>query len=728
MSRGHADSGYDRKNTGRPKKHFKSRLRREIESLQRAQEHADVAVAHQPPPAVVTASLGTGVVQSSKLTREANCASASPPASSVIAPQHSPDTAAVGTDEQRHEDRVRKTAAADGDNAETRLPAASVRTTTMLKESSSSGQTAILRDYHELARQAPKLPPSSRATGGAGGAHVPSAADFDLDDPETAESTASCDVAFAGVRAAMDGEDLRASSDTTAHDAFRQQVLLARSWQRGDCISVPLQAHASGVPCIAASASGKFVATASLDATVAVWPQESERDLVAKPLATLTGHIERIAAGAASGDLLATGDGSGRIIVWSFADAARNDIRAARAAVTTSETSAAGAIRCLDFAGNTIVAGGLNHLTLWRLSQQGRRISFADTAPFRGSASTAVLSDDGSQLLWSGRSPVLRLWGLGAADRFERRTLATLRGHPGKIKSTAWSGGMYAVSGDDKAHVKVWDVAAGRAVVSQQLFTEHPQEHAKLPRGSAAHTGTHLTSSGAGGVTVGDEDNATDETGGRWAGKCYAVDSALDRGTNLIAAGGNFSAVNVIDVRAPLRPALLVPAPAPVATVFQLKLLTECGVLLTGSNDGAVRSFDLRRVSTVLEELCPGIGIDDDRSVPERDASGADGWAALSPPEVVSAMVRPSWTLRNGERRDGAGGMTDASYWHTRDDTEVDECDGDIGTSGAAPRLWEPAPSVWTMEVVGGDSLWVGAVGSLVHRYKFGTSPETKLV
>lgn len=534
----------------------------------------------------------------------------------------------------------------------------------------------------------------------------------------------------------MDGMDDAAKADTFVWRTFRDLIQTSMAWRHAQCSVTRVNAHVAGVPSIAVSKDQTTVVTCSYDGSAVVWsPAETPGSGDApKAVATLTGHINEVTAGAVTGNgRVVTASKDGVVKLWDVSDP--TDV------VCDATASAPGAVRCLDAKGNTVAAGGLRHMTVFKTSARGGSVGgFTDTAQFRGSASTVALSDDGQRLLWSGRSPVLRLWGLGDGDTVERSNLCILRGHPGIIKATQWDGGSAAVSGDDTGRVMVWDLHASVATAELNLFTDdYPLSLGAVdfdrPRGGES-AGAADAAAAAAASADGDGDDAihpsplmrdgyAEEAGeARWAAKTYSVDMCTTRGVPLVAAAGNFPAINVFDTRTPVkRPSILIPFPAPTGTVFFVKLLPEYDLVLSGTNDGAVRAHDMRVVTSK--------------------------WGHT---------VQPLWTLRDGEALPGAGGCTSGEMWFRRtkaaapgaadaagsgSDAAAGAGAGD-GDTAAAPasatsdvgaaasarltKLWEPAPSVWCMEVMNRSQLWVGHVSRTVNVYDFGVDRAGPIV
>jgi WD40 repeat protein len=260
--------------------------------------------------------------------------------------------------------------------------------------------------------------------------------------------------------------------------------------------------HSGGVPSIALSPDGQFLASAGIDHTVRIWEMATLREVKA-----LRGHEAeaKVVAWHSSGSLVAAGAGDGRIIVWDVATGAQRHVfqcehtangmawspngryLAAGGATIGGEISvtATGRIHIWDTTSGeqaqTLVGRGDMILALaW--SPDGRYLAAGRNWP----GITEVWETAAWQCVDSGQlhghmvgtvawSPDGQYLASGSVDHaINVRAAGTWQtvckipnAHRGVVNTVCWSSdGTKIVSGGDDGVLKIWEAATGHAVAT----------------------------------------------------------------------------------------------------------------------------------------------------------------------------------------------------------------------------------------------------------------------
>lgn len=104
--------------------------------------------------------------------------------------------------------------------------------------------------------------------------------------------------------------------------------------------------------------------------------------------------------------------------------------------------------------GKTIVSCGRGKIRIW--DANGKRKAILKEIHYE--VQTVAFSPDGKTIASGGGDEEIKIW-----DVNDRKLLATLTGHSGKITTISFSpDGRTIASGDDKGSIKIWDLASGK--------------------------------------------------------------------------------------------------------------------------------------------------------------------------------------------------------------------------------------------------------------------------
>ncbi|MCR9166368.1 MAG: FHA domain-containing protein [Nannocystaceae bacterium] len=249
----------------------------------------------------------------------------------------------------------------------------------------------------------------------------------------------------------------------------------ARQWtvaEDGSLAKVrTLDAHVGGVTAVAVSDDSKWVATATTDGEIVLWPRGTRRRRKRSrkqgparlPPIPLVGHRETVASVGFTGDgrWLISGGGGG-IRMWNLKAKNPNDGSIVLPGHTGDVTSMVLA------AGNRAVTGGTdNRLRVWDLERSQKLLSADDFTGHRDAVRAVAVSSDGLRIVSGGDDNTVRVW--DAFGRSPGRGATVLRVGPEPVQAHGVSeSGL--VLGVSTAAAKVWRLSdRGRWRVPQAL-------------------------------------------------------------------------------------------------------------------------------------------------------------------------------------------------------------------------------------------------------------------
>jgi hypothetical protein len=206
-----------------------------------------------------------------------------------------------------------------------------------------------------------------------------------------------------------------------------------------------LKGHADGVSCVAWSADGSQLATASTDGTAALWDAGTGRRLL-----SLRGHTGEVwcVAWSPDGSQLATASEDKTAALWD----ARTGLR------LLSLNGHTGPVMCVAWSpdGSQLATGsGDKTAALWDAATGQRRRALKGHV---GYVKCVAWSPDGSQLATASWDKTVGIWDAGTGRR-----LQSLEGHSGPVKCVAWSpdGSQLATAPWDRT-AALWDSKTGQ--------------------------------------------------------------------------------------------------------------------------------------------------------------------------------------------------------------------------------------------------------------------------
>ena len=204
-----------------------------------------------------------------------------------------------------------------------------------------------------------------------------------------------------------------------------------------------LRGHTGQLNDVAISPDGAWVATASYDRSLRVWPADGRGD----PRVLEHGGGVLTVEFTPAGDGVASGGRDGTVVVWSF----RQDTHVALQGCPRSVYDVA-----VSPDGRRVAAAcSAGYGLVWRLDEPA-------AAPLvlahEGPVWRVAFSPDGERVLTGSADRTARLWDVSGGAP------VVLRGHTGTLRSVAFSpDGAWLLTGGDDASVHVWPAAGGPA-------------------------------------------------------------------------------------------------------------------------------------------------------------------------------------------------------------------------------------------------------------------------
>ena len=327
-------------------------------------------------------------------------------------------------------------------------------------------------------------------------------------------------------------------------------------------------AAADGTQTIAASADGKWLATAAADNSIKLW------DLATgQPARSLAGHTAAVSALRFSpdGTKLFSGSLDKSIRVWQVADGAP---------VGRIDTPQPVQALAVLGAGERIASGGGdNNIRVWT-SPAGAAKSLAGLT---GAATAAALTPDKKLLAVATAEGPIQIFDLATGQ-----VAKTLSGHAGAVTGLRFqANSARLVSGGADKTLRVWDVASGQGIVNIEGFAAPVESVALHPNGNQAASG------GADGLVVTWKLDVPAARALGAADEAPATVAAVSRdGKWLATAGlaGGKPAILVRDIASGAIAKTLLGHEAPVTAVA---ISTDASKLASGSQDKTARVWNL---------------------------------------------------------------------------------------------------------------------------------------
>jgi WD40 repeat protein len=223
-----------------------------------------------------------------------------------------------------------------------------------------------------------------------------------------------------------------------------KSILLSRT-QDGQPIR-ELTGHTDRIPQLVWHSAGKLLISAGWDAA-RVWNVDTgELELL------LNAHYDQVVALAASADgrFLASADSTGKVCLWQCPEMRLFHM------LNTGSSDAEGEVRCLAFSGDgrLLAFGGIGQrIHVWDV-ERTRPLSAVSAPPQR--PTSVALSSDGSRLVTNGGGRSCRVW-----DAATRQPLLTLTDHEA-IGALAYSPDGRWIAGAAGRSVRLWHAQSGK--------------------------------------------------------------------------------------------------------------------------------------------------------------------------------------------------------------------------------------------------------------------------
>ena len=228
-------------------------------------------------------------------------------------------------------------------------------------------------------------------------------------------------------------------------DSAQARTVLVQGLERTQGMVGYLAGQNGGVNAVALSPSGRMLASANADNTIALWDPVTGRRL-----RTLHGHAGAVNAVAfdPAGDVVASGSSDHTVALWDVATGRRTRVlRAHTGSVLTVSFSPAG---------RTLASGGADGTVVLWDATTGRPIHVLHTAA--GAVNGVAFSPNGRTLASGQADDTVILW-----DGVTGRRLGTLRGHTGPVQAVSFSpdGAELASASADRT-IRLWASSTGR--------------------------------------------------------------------------------------------------------------------------------------------------------------------------------------------------------------------------------------------------------------------------
>jgi WD40 repeat protein/Flp pilus assembly protein TadD len=265
-------------------------------------------------------------------------------------------------------------------------------------------------------------------------------------------------------RSRRDDGTLWPELESILKDALHKSIQASR-------LRLVLRNHAGMVNGIAFSPNGRYIATASADATAKLWDATSGSDLV-----TFYGHTDEVSSVAFSpdGKRIATGGDDGTARVW--------DAESGKALRTLS--GHLDSIKAVVFSpdGRRIATASTDGTARVWDGQTGRELSVL--AGHFDEVTDIAFDPCGVYLATTSADRQVKVWYVSSGYE-----ALTLYGHGAAVQTIAFNPrGTRAASGDSRGWIKVWDIASGKEVAGFRAFINAVYDLAFSPDGTQIAT------------------------------------------------------------------------------------------------------------------------------------------------------------------------------------------------------------------------------------------------
>ncbi|MFD3992840.1 NB-ARC domain-containing protein [Streptomyces sp. NPDC058583] len=441
-----------------------------------------------------------------------------------------------------------------------------------------------------------------------------------------------------------------------------------------------LEGHTSAVRACAASPDGRWLASAGFDRSIRIWDVTT-----GSPRRVLDGHTGWIweCAWTPDGSSIVSAGDDGSVRVW--------DVRSGscRAVLTGHEGAVMGCAVGPD--GAWLASAGVDgSVRVWDVRSGSCR---AVLTGHEGAVMGCAVGPDGAWLASAGVDGSVRVWDVRSGS-----CRAVLTGHEGAVMGCAVApDGAWLASAGVDGSVRVWDVRSGTQRVS---FTGH---EGWVNACAVSADGTMLVSAGAD-RTIRVWDPVTGQPGITLFGDTGGANAcAVAHDSSWIAAGGSDSMVRVWrprwgeqdSGRMPGAAAMRTKVRAPVEPVRECAVFPDGSRIVSSSDDGAVRLWDVATGTELAVRnahtggaACCAVSPDGSWFASSGAASGYDSSLHLWRPDGqlphVTLTGHTAWVERCAFTPDGAQVATVSSdgtlrLWETGDGTPLAVLGTDLG-------------------------------------------------